>query len=332
MPALWCLVALVLPAPLARAAMPTAGERRGFREDGWVQTWGALGAADVESLGRALRGVFANHSRRAFAAGAEGKEVRFTFAVHELDATAGAFIASGGALWRAAASMAGRPGQDLCVLMDRGFSKDPGDSETHWHRDDRAIGLPDLHPELRTVHAWIPLAPVTPAMGTLRYLAGSHRRGGRRWLLAAAERLWGADLAAWMLLPQVQDAAMRPGDVAWHDGWVVHSAAPNEAGAVRDGFAVSFAYCGGPSDCGGAARRAGPEDATCRGARQLFGAEWLARHRAGEDDYDRTLVEDPWWERCQRFALRSVVGGLGGLGAHALLSRLPWLSRHPKAD
>ena len=25
-------------------------------------------------------------------------------------------------------------------------SQDPGDPETHWHRDDEAIGLPNLHP------------------------------------------------------------------------------------------------------------------------------------------------------------------------------------------
>ena len=34
---------------------------------------------------------------------------------------------------------------ELCVLMDRGFAKDPGDPETHWHRDDEAVGIPALH-------------------------------------------------------------------------------------------------------------------------------------------------------------------------------------------
>ena len=29
----------------------------------------------------------------------------------------------------------------ICMLMDRGFSKDPGDPETHWHRDDEAVGV-----------------------------------------------------------------------------------------------------------------------------------------------------------------------------------------------
>lgn len=54
--------------------------------------------------------------------------------------------------------------------------EDPGDPETHWHRDDEAISLPQLHRGLRTVHAWIPMRAMGKELGTLRYLLGSHRR------------------------------------------------------------------------------------------------------------------------------------------------------------
>ena len=36
-----------------------------------------------------------------------------------------------------------------------------------------------------------------------------------------------------------QDDALELGDVAWHDGWVIHSAGDNRGQQVRNGLAIS---------------------------------------------------------------------------------------------
>eukprot|EP00929_Paragymnodinium_shiwhaense_P042311 TRINITY_DN21910_c0_g1_i7.p2 TRINITY_DN21910_c0_g1~~TRINITY_DN21910_c0_g1_i7.p2 ORF type:complete len:191 (-),score=40.65 TRINITY_DN21910_c0_g1_i7:98-670(-) len=186
-----------------------------------------------------LQTLFEDYSRRAFAEEKGQKEVRFTFAVSELDKNLSTgFLSKEGHLWQAAAELAGT--SELCILMDRGFSKDPGDRETHWHRDDEAVGMPAEDDTLRTVHAWIPLATMDKQMGTLRYMEGTQRRQFSWWENALAS-IWGWELMWWLTAAMAQDDNLKLGDVAWHDGWVLHSAGENTAGRVRDGYAVSFA-------------------------------------------------------------------------------------------
>eukprot|EP00747_Dinoflagellata_sp_TGD_P221202 gnl/TRDRNA2_/TRDRNA2_93069_c0_seq2.p1 gnl/TRDRNA2_/TRDRNA2_93069_c0~~gnl/TRDRNA2_/TRDRNA2_93069_c0_seq2.p1 ORF type:complete len:322 (+),score=53.26 gnl/TRDRNA2_/TRDRNA2_93069_c0_seq2:46-966(+) len=212
-----------------------------FRQHGHVITRGIMDPSDVQGLASRLEGLLAEKGRPAFSGQGGTKELRFTFEVSELDAEIAKFARSGaGPLWSAAKALSGA--RHLCLLMDRGFSKDPGDHETHWHRDDVAVSLPAQHPQLRSVHAWIPLAPMDMPMGTLRYLVASHRRH-RGWLRRFVESLWGEEFWLFATSKQAQDGALALGDVSWHDGWVVHAAGKNVAAEVRDGYAVSFAYC-----------------------------------------------------------------------------------------
>lgn len=313
------LVALPLALwPRAGLALAVAEEdAAAFQSRGQVLTRGLLSRQEVEGLATRLRGLLQQHGRRAFGDKQGQKEVRFTFAVHELDAVVAAFVAGRrGQLWQAAAQLAGT--EDLCVLMDRGFSKDPGDPETHWHRDDEAVGLPAVHSSLHTVHAWIPLATMGQEMGTLRYLVGTHRRS-YSWLEMLLASLWGWEFAWFVTAPLVQDDALALGDVAWHDGWVLHSAGANDAGAVRDGLAVSFAYCTRPADCGRAADPVSASDPTCHVAAQLFDESWRARHREGENDYAKTLLQEPLAYRAARFVWRSIAGAVAGLAVHWLV-------------
>lgn len=291
-------------------------DAEGFHRNGQELTRGLLSRAEVERVAVRLRGLLLEQGRHAFG-GSEGKkEVRFTFAVHELDPAVAAFVGGRmGGLWRAAERLAGT--RELCVLMDRGFSKDPNDPQTHWHRDDEAVGLHHQHPSLRTVHAWIPLTAMGRDMVTLQYLVGTHRRSFG-WFETLLASLWGWEFAWFLTAPRVQDDALELGDVAWHDGWVLHSAGSNSASAVRDGLAVSFAYCEGPSDCNGAAAPVSAENPTCRVAESLFDEAWLAQHRRGESDYAKTLIQEPLAYRAGRFVWRSVVGGSAGVAVHGL--------------
>jgi len=272
----------------------------------------------VRDLTSRLEDLLSRHGRRAFGDIEGQKEVRFTFAVHELDYHVASVVRNQtGALWKVARSLAGV--QDLCVLMDRGFSKDPGDPETHWHRDDEAVSLPVQHPFLRTVHAWIPLGNMTSKMGTLKYLVGTHRRV-YEWHERLLASLWGWEFTWWNTASLAQDDNLWLGDVAWHDGWILHSAGENTASGVRNGFAVSFAYCASADGCAGTANRRSSHDPTCRIASHLFSQDWRERHRRGEEDYVKTMLSEPLSYRAARFIWRSIVGALAGIGIHWLVT------------
>jgi len=287
-----------------------------YRQDGWVLTRGALDPAEVRQIADVLPGLLREQGRRAFADEGGVKEVRFSFAVHELSEVVADFVARpGNSLWSAAAELANTT--SLCLLMARGFSKDPGDKDTHWHRDDEAIGLPQAHPELRTVHAWIPLSPMGRDMGTLKYMLGTHSSPTHVQSLIAS--MWGWEVAWYLTSRETQDDAFQLGDVAWHDGSILHSAGANAGDGVRDGLVVSLAYCGGPSGCAGGARRKSESDATCRVADHLFDEAWLARHRSGEEDYVKTYLAEPFYVRAGRFTWRTVVGACLGLAFYHCL-------------
>lgn len=282
-----------------------------YRSQGHAVSKGLLEASLATALAGKMESLFADYGRRAFSEGS-GKEVRFTFAVHELDSFVADFVTDrNGSLWQEAARLAGTA--QLCILMDRGFSKDPGDPETHWHRDDFAIGLPTAAPGLRTVHGWIPASAMRASMGTLRYLLGSHEES-QGLMVDVVSALWGQDMANMLFATELQDDDLELGDVAWHDGRLVHSAGSNAEGAVRNGFAVSYAYC--PADatgCNGAHAWLDPSAPFCHIAGQLFDAEWKQRHREGEEDYAKELQFEPRSALAARWIARSVLGVAFGL-------------------
>lgn len=112
------------------------------------------------------------------------------------------------------------------------FWKRPGDAPTNWHSDLRISPLDTNH----FVTAWIPLTDVPDAEdgGTaLLYADGSHRD------LAMA--VWYSDSSDMSNRYDLSDhGALSAGDVSWHHGWLLHSAADNQLPDSRFAFTVSF--------------------------------------------------------------------------------------------
>lgn len=292
-----------------------------YHRNGHVITPSVVNQTAILALGPRMRQLFAKNGRQAFGDESGNKEVSFTFGVHELDDVIADFLRNEIALWEMARELSGAKGS-LCVLMDRGFSKDPGDLETHWHRDDEAVGLAKVSSDIRTIHAWIPLTAMGRDLGTLRYVPGSHREGWEKhgWLELFLASIGGFDLAYWALSAVAQDDKMVPGDVSWHDGGTLHSAGANEAGGIRDGYAVSFAYCKSENKCEGLTERASKHAVTCHAADRLFDAAWLKRHREGENEYSKHAIEKPITHRIFHFTWRSIVGAVAGLLVHHLVT------------
>jgi ectoine hydroxylase-related dioxygenase (phytanoyl-CoA dioxygenase family) len=120
---------------------------------------------------------------------------------------------------------------------DQVLFKEAGGGHTPWHQDGYYIPL-DTD---RVLTMWIPLVDVTPEMGTMNYVPGSHREGGlldvptsdaseARYQQLIAERGW-----------QVSSTgAMQAGDVAIHNRWTLHNAGSNETSRTREAAVLLY--------------------------------------------------------------------------------------------
>lgn len=112
------------------------------------------------------------------------------------------------------------------------FWKRSGDSPTNWHSDLRTSPI-DTN---RFVTAWIPLVEVPDSEngGTgLCYADGSHSD--------LARSIWYHDCDDTDGRYELSDHGhLRPGDVSWHHGWTLHSAADNALLHDRLAFTVSY--------------------------------------------------------------------------------------------
>jgi len=123
------------------------------------------------------------------------------------------------------------------VFHDQAFFKPPGGGRTPWHQD-RYFWPVDTD---RILTVWVPLSPVGPASGRLRFVSGSHRLGS----LGDADRFnrSDAELAAFardngLSLPEPEELPV--GSVSAHAGWTLHGAEPNTGTTTREALTVIY--------------------------------------------------------------------------------------------
>merc|ERR1719330_2103353 len=277
----WLLVCVLC----AVAASKDSGAiTQSFQRDGCSLSRGLLSENFTLELAPRLRSLLREHtvphlySRPFFFRESGRKEFSFASGIDTRDEQVAEFLATtAGPLWRTATLLAN--GSELCFLTTRAFSKEPGDLDTHWHRDDDTLGVATVDQKLRTLHAWIPLHSMRREMGTLRYVPGSHR-----WLFAWIDRPLSLVspflFKAWASSDVTADGDVCLGDVAWHDGKVLHAAGANDGDDTRDGFTVSFAYCDAGA-CGDASAPVSASDPTCRISSMIFDKAWMAKRSGG---------------------------------------------------
>ncbi len=107
-----------------------------------------------------------------------------------------------------------------------------------WHQDLTYWGL-DSDP---MVTAWVALSPATPTNGGMRFLPGSHRRGGTQHhdTYAADNILHRGQEVAEVDEGAAVDLALAPGQASLHHGWVLHASGPNPTGDRRIGLTVQY--------------------------------------------------------------------------------------------
>lgn len=123
------------------------------------------------------------------------------------------------------------------LYHDQALFKEPGGGPTPFHQDQHYWPL-DTD---KTITMWMPLVPVTEAVGGMTFVSGSHRFGGLGDLPISdhSEAVFRAYIAE-KGLTMTTHGAMSPGDATFHSGWTIHGAPPNPTDRVREIMTVIY--------------------------------------------------------------------------------------------
>jgi ectoine hydroxylase-related dioxygenase (phytanoyl-CoA dioxygenase family) len=136
---------------------------------------------------------------------------------------------------RVAAELMGVDGVRL--YHDQALFKEPGGGRTPWHQDQFYWPFDSAH----TITMWMPLADLDPEVGSMSFVAGSHRLGHVSGESISDE----SDREVTALISQrnLQVETHGPvaaGDATFHAGWTLHSAGPNPTDAMRPVMTVIY--------------------------------------------------------------------------------------------
>lgn len=259
--------AAAVPALDDAVRSPTPEEVAGFRRDGHVLVRGLASAAEVESYRELVVTLARAHAwdRRPLA---------------ERDTYGRAFLQAGN-LWerdpriarfsharrfaRVAAELLGVDG--LRLYHDQALLKEPGGGHTPWHQDQHYWPFADD----TTITMWMPLVPVDPSMGLMRFASGSQRAGDLGGeAISDASQVRFDELVATRGWPVWETPALAPGDATFHRGWTLHGSPGNPTDRLRAAMTIIWFADG--------MRMVEPD----RPARRLDAAIWLPGVAPGE--------------------------------------------------
>lgn len=118
------------------------------------------------------------------------------------------------------------------LFRDQTYFKKPGGTDTPWHQDGYFMPL-DTD---KIITMWLPLVAVTPDMGPMSFVNGSHR--GARYLgTSTPQPAKMREFAESMIERGYQIVSygnFAAGDVSFHSGWTLHSAPTNHSDLTRE--------------------------------------------------------------------------------------------------
>lgn len=123
------------------------------------------------------------------------------------------------------------------LYHDQALFKEPDGGYTPWHQDQTYWPL-DTD---RTITMWMPLVEVTPSMGTISFVSGSHRIGNvEAGTISDTSHRKITDWIRKESLPVHTYDDLEVGDATFHNGWTLHSAGHNSTGNIRSVMTVIY--------------------------------------------------------------------------------------------
>jgi ectoine hydroxylase-related dioxygenase (phytanoyl-CoA dioxygenase family) len=123
------------------------------------------------------------------------------------------------------------------VYHDQSLFKEPGGGITPWHQDQYYWPLQGE----AVIGMWMPLVDVDEAMGGMKFVAGSHRRGfmGQHHISDESQATYERLIAegGWQVAAATP---MQAGDATFHYGWTLHGAGPNRSDRMRAAMIVAM--------------------------------------------------------------------------------------------
>ncbi|MFC0214972.1 phytanoyl-CoA dioxygenase family protein [Paenibacillus chartarius] len=217
----------------------------------------ALTSEQIEAYRRdghtMLRGVAADHEVQAYRTVISGlvrESNDQTKPLHERDTYGKAFIQIIN-LWRKSEAvkrfvLAERFGRIAAELMgvdavrvyhDQALFKEPGGGHTPWHQDQIYWPM-DTD---KTITLWMPLVPITEAVGSMTFASESHRKG-------LIDRIEISDESHKTLAQYIEGkgfklvnyGGMAAGDATFHGGWTLHAAPGNPTDTMREVMTIIY--------------------------------------------------------------------------------------------
>jgi len=135
-------------------------------------------------------------------------------------------------LGRIAAELMGVDG--VRMYHDQALFKEAGGGFTPWHADQFYWPLSNEH----CVTAWIPLQPVSSAMGPLAFCVGSQRLFAHRDLSISDDSE--AQIGRTLKDYPKDETPFDLGEVSFHAGWLFHRAGPNNTDQMRGVMTIIY--------------------------------------------------------------------------------------------
>lgn len=123
------------------------------------------------------------------------------------------------------------------LYHDQALFKEPGGGFTPWHQDQYYWPL-DTD---RTITMWMPLVDIDEAMGTMRFVPGSHKAGpvGSVEISDDSQAIYESYIRA-NACRVVSTGSLSAGDATFHRGWTIHGAGANDSSKMRSVMTVIY--------------------------------------------------------------------------------------------
>ncbi len=221
---------------LSRPYPVSGDQQRSYRENGFILLKDILSGSDLRRYRDAILKVIHDVSAQKDSQGRiSDYSAMFTQVTNawRLDETVKAFVFAE-RFARIAADLMGVTGVRL--YHDQALVKEPGGKATPWHQDQYYWPLDTDS----TVTMWMPLVDVTPEMGSMSFVPGSHtNKDFQRMAISDTSQAYFENFIreSGAATPSF---SLKAGDATFHSGWTLHAAHANQSTVRREVMTVIY--------------------------------------------------------------------------------------------